>query len=96
MSSEPVCLHCEINEVIREHIDKTKEEVDLSELVARATESLVDLILLGPEEEWGNLLAEGTGNSGTSVPDVEAGLGDGRNVGQRLHRSHVEPRCLPI
>ena len=51
------CLHCEINEVVREHIEG-KEIVNLPELVAKMSESLVELILLGPEDQWGNLLAE--------------------------------------
>jgi hypothetical protein len=51
------CLHCEINEVVREHIEG-KEIVNLPELVAKMSESLVELIPLGPEDQWGNLLAE--------------------------------------
>jgi hypothetical protein len=56
-SSSETCLHCEINEVVREHIEG-KEIVNLPELVAKMSESLVELILLGPEEQWDNLLAE--------------------------------------
>ena len=56
-SSSESCLHCEINEVVREHIEG-KEIVNLPELVAKMSESLVELILLGPEDQWGNLLAE--------------------------------------
>jgi hypothetical protein len=56
-SSSETCLHCEINEVVREHIEG-KEIVNLPELVAKMSESLVELILLGPEDQWGNLLAE--------------------------------------
>jgi hypothetical protein len=51
------CLHCEINEVVREHIEKN-DPVNLPELVAKMGESLVELIQLGPEDQWGNLLAE--------------------------------------
>jgi hypothetical protein len=36
----------------------------LPDLVAKVGESLVELILLGPEEEWGNLLAEAIRNIG--------------------------------
>ena len=32
--------------------------VNLPELIAKMGESLVELILLGPEDQWGNLLAE--------------------------------------
>jgi hypothetical protein len=56
MSGE-TCLHCEINEVVRKHIERD-DPINLPDLVAKVGESLVELILLGPEEEWGNLLAE--------------------------------------
>jgi hypothetical protein len=52
---ETECLHCEINEIVRRHIERD-DPVNLPELVAKVGESLVDLILLGPEEQWGNLL----------------------------------------
>ena len=55
ISSES-CLHCEINDVVREHIERL-DKVDLADLAARMTESLVELILLAPEEEHGKLLA---------------------------------------
>ncbi len=50
------CLHCEINDLVQEYIDG-EENVDVAELAARMAESLVDLILLAPEEERANLLA---------------------------------------
>ena len=56
-SSSERCLHCEINEVVREHVEG-KEIVNLPELIAKMGESLVELIQLGPEDQWGNLLAE--------------------------------------
>jgi hypothetical protein len=37
---------------------KGKEIVNLPELIAKMGESLVELIQLGPEDQWGNLLAE--------------------------------------
>ena len=55
-SSSESCLHCEINELVREHIEG-KDVVNLPELVAKMGESLVDLILLAPEDQWSNLLA---------------------------------------
>jgi hypothetical protein len=52
------CLHCEINELVREHIDVAgDDQINLPDLVAKVGESLVDLILLGPEDQWGDLLA---------------------------------------
>jgi hypothetical protein len=50
------CLHCEINDLVQEYIDG-QDNVDIAELAARMAESLVDLILLAPEEERANLLA---------------------------------------
>ena len=44
-NSSESCLHCEINEVVREHID-AQETVDIADLAARMAESLVELILL--------------------------------------------------
>ena len=55
--SEETCLHCEINEVVQKHIERD-DPINLPDLVAKVGESLVELILLGPEEQWGNLLAE--------------------------------------
>lgn len=46
------CLHCEINEVVQKHIER-HEQSYLPDLVAKVGESLVDLILLGPEDQWG-------------------------------------------
>ena len=58
MSGES-CLHCDINDVVREHIGRAGDDpVYLPELIAMVGECLVDLIMLGPEEQWGNLLAE--------------------------------------
>jgi hypothetical protein len=51
--SEERCLHCDINEVVREHIEGN----DAINLIAKMGESLIDLILLGPEDQWSNLLA---------------------------------------
>jgi hypothetical protein len=50
------CLHCEINDLVQEHVEG-QEKVDLTDLAARMAESVVDLILLAPEEEQAQLLA---------------------------------------
>jgi hypothetical protein len=50
------CLHCEINDVVQEYVEG-KDNVDIAELAARMAESLVDLILLAPEDEQAKLLA---------------------------------------
>ena len=54
---ESDCLHCDINDVVRDHIEQNTP-VNLPEVVGKVGESLVDLILLGPKEEWASLLAE--------------------------------------
>ena len=57
--SEERCLHCDINDIVREHVEAAGDApIHLPELIAKVSESLVDLIMLGPEEQWGNLLAE--------------------------------------
>jgi hypothetical protein len=56
--SEERCLHCDINDIVREHIEAAGDApVSLPDLIAKVSESLVDLILLGPEDQWSNLLA---------------------------------------
>jgi hypothetical protein len=54
--SSESCLHCEINDLVQEYIEG-QENVDIVNLAARMAESLVELILLAPEEEQGKLLA---------------------------------------
>ena len=50
------CLHCEINDVVQEHVEGP-EKFDLAEMTARMAESLVDLVLRAPEEQQAQLLA---------------------------------------
>ena len=50
------CLHCEINDLVQEHIEG-QETVDVAQVVARMAESLVDLVLHAPEEQQAQLLA---------------------------------------
>ena len=50
------CLHCEINDLVQEYVEG-REKVDLVALAANMAESLVDLILLAPEELQTQLLA---------------------------------------
>jgi hypothetical protein len=54
--SSESCLHCEINDLVQEHVEG-EEKVDLVDLAAKMAESLVDLILLAPEEEQARLLS---------------------------------------
>jgi hypothetical protein len=50
------CLHCEINELVAKYADRP--EADASELAARMAESLVDLILMAPDQDRATLLAD--------------------------------------
>ena len=76
--SETECLHCEINEVVQRHIERD-DPVNLPDLVAKVGESLVDLILLGPEEQWGNLLAEAISNIGQAYQE-KTGAAEGETA----------------
>ena len=60
------CLHCDVNELIRKHLE-ANETVDLGDLAARVAESLADLILLAPEEEQTSLLAHTLAQLGEMV-----------------------------
>jgi hypothetical protein len=57
------CLHCDINELVRQHLERN-DPIDLPELVAKIAESLVDLILLAPDEQHGIMLADSIMNLG--------------------------------
>jgi hypothetical protein len=54
--SSESCLHCEINDLVEEHIEE-QETVDIAEVAARMAESLIDLVLRAPEQQQAQLLA---------------------------------------
>jgi hypothetical protein len=65
------CLHCDINELVRERIDG-QENVDLGDMVARISESLAETIMLGPKDQWAALTAEAIRHLGqTMLEDIE-------------------------
>jgi hypothetical protein len=65
------CLHCDINELVRERIEG-QENVDLADMVARVAESLAELIMLGPKDQWAALMAEAVRHLGqTMIEDIE-------------------------
>jgi len=66
------CLHCDINELVRERIEG-KEDVDLTDMVARMAESLAETIMIAPKDEWAGLLAEAMRHLGHTVIDELAG-----------------------
>jgi len=65
------CLHCDINELVRERIEG-QENVDLADMVARVAESLAELIMLGPKDQWAGLMSEAVRHLGqTMLEDIE-------------------------
>lgn len=54
------CLHCDINDLVAQHIERAgSEAVDVTEIAAKMTESLADLILSAvPESEHTRFLAQ--------------------------------------
>jgi hypothetical protein len=65
------CLHCDINELVRERIEG-QENVDLADMVARVAESLAELVMLGPKDQWAALMAEAVRHLGQTVlEDIE-------------------------
>jgi hypothetical protein len=56
------CLHCDINELVEKRLER--EGAELTELAARMTESLADLILLAPPADQSKLLADVLSNLG--------------------------------
>ena len=56
------CLHCDINDLVEKRLER--EGADLTELAARMTESLADLILLAPQADQSKLMADVLANLG--------------------------------
>jgi hypothetical protein len=73
------CLHCEINDLVQEHVE-TGEPVDIVALAANMAESLVDLILLAPEEEQAKLLAVTIGHLGHTFLEKSGAVEGGSNM----------------
>ena len=79
--TEESCLHCEINELVREHIDVAgDDQINLPDLIAKMGESLVDLILLGPEDQWGDLLAVAIRDIGHSFLEKSGAIESGADT----------------
>jgi hypothetical protein len=73
------CLHCEINDLVQEHVD-TGQPVDIVVLAANIAESLVDLILLAPEEEQAKLLAVTIGHVGHTFLEKSGAVEGGSDM----------------
>jgi hypothetical protein len=71
------CLHCDINELVQQHIDKGGDAVDVGELAARMAESLAELILFAvPEEQQVKLVAQTLAHFGDMLLE-KSGAGEG-------------------
>jgi hypothetical protein len=67
------CLHCDINELVRERIEG-QDNVDLADMVARMAESLAETIMLAPKEQWAALMAEAIRQLGQVVIEEIEGV----------------------
>ena len=74
IAEEEECLHCEINEVVREYIEWHKT-VDIADLAARMAESLVELILLAPEADRDKVLAAAIAHIGHAFLEKSGAIG---------------------
>jgi hypothetical protein len=50
------CLHCEINELVRQRVEG--DGADVADLAAMLVQSLVELILLAPDSDQAALMAD--------------------------------------
>ena len=59
------CLHCDIHEMLESHLKS--EQADLSEIAAKVTEVLADLIMMAPPDDQLMLMADIVANLGGMV-----------------------------
>jgi hypothetical protein len=59
------CLHCDIHDLLEAPLQR--EDANLTEIAAKVTEVLADLILLAPAEERGMFMADILANLGEFV-----------------------------
>jgi hypothetical protein len=74
------CLHCEINDLVQEHVEGLEQPVDIVALAANIADSLVDLILLAPEEEQAKLLAATILQLGEAFLEKSGAIGGGADT----------------
>jgi hypothetical protein len=73
------CLHCDINDLVQQHIERVgPETVDVLEIAAKMAESLADLILSAvPAADHAKLLAQTIAYLGEAILEKsEPGAGD--------------------
>jgi hypothetical protein len=51
------CLHCDINDLVHKRMEQDSA-LNVGEAAARVAESLIDTILLAPDDEHARLLAD--------------------------------------
>lgn len=70
------CLHCQINDLVRAHLEND-DPVDINDLVAKIVESATELIVdVAPEEEQAQLLAEAIRHLGHAFLEKSGAFGD--------------------
>jgi hypothetical protein len=74
------CLHCEINDLVQEYVEGLEEPVNIVALAANMAESLVDLILLAPEEEQVKFLAVTIGHLGHTFLEKSGAIEGGSDT----------------
>ena len=76
------CLHCDIGELIAEHIKNGPQTVDLAEIASMIAQALGEFILSAPEHEQANLMADTLITLGGTFLDKPA------DDAERPHRAH--------
>jgi hypothetical protein len=78
--SSESCLHCEINDLVQEHVEE-QETVDIADFAPRMAESLIDLVLRASEEQQAQLLAATITYVGQAFLEKTGAIaGDGNTV----------------
>ena len=77
-SVTPECLHCEINQLVQERIERG--DADFGDLVSMIVESLADLILLAPESEQAKLIAYAISDLGQTLLQKSGAVEGGSNA----------------
>jgi hypothetical protein len=67
------CLHCDINDLVQEHVEGLEQPVDIVALAANIADSLVDLILLAPRGRAGEIAGRNDRARRTHIPRKERG-----------------------
>jgi hypothetical protein len=84
------CLHCDIHDLLKDHLEA--EQADLSEIAAKVTEVLADLILLAAPEDQTMLLAQVLSNFGSMYSRRTRSQTRPTRVVQGIEREHASWR----